>query len=104
MPLDQAIARATINAREVFRPSRVWGTLRVGAPADVAVFRLEEGIPLVIRHCHARRHEAAVPACRNSRWGSRRDSLTESASAVAGIGRIWSRLAASPKSWQNRFR
>jgi dihydroorotase len=43
MPLDQVIVRATVNAAKVFPAFKGLGTLRVGAPADVAVFSIEEG-------------------------------------------------------------
>ena len=43
MPLDQIIARATVNASRVFDVFRDRGTLNVGAPADVAVLELRQG-------------------------------------------------------------
>jgi dihydroorotase len=43
MPLDQVIARATMNASRVFEVFRDRGTLNVGAPADVAVLELRQG-------------------------------------------------------------
>jgi dihydroorotase len=43
MPLDQVIARATVNASRVFPVFHDRGTLKVGAPADVAVIELREG-------------------------------------------------------------
>lgn len=43
MPLDQVMARATVNAARALPPFRELGTLAVGAPADVAVFDLCEG-------------------------------------------------------------
>jgi dihydroorotase len=43
MPLDQIIARATINPSRIFPVFRDRGTLKVGAPADVAVLELREG-------------------------------------------------------------
>src|SRR5499425_453030 len=43
MPLDQVIARATVNAARVFDAFNDRGTLNVGAPADVAVLELREG-------------------------------------------------------------
>ena len=43
MPLDQVIARATVNAARVFPALNDGGTLNVGAPADVAVLELREG-------------------------------------------------------------
>jgi dihydroorotase len=42
MPLDQVIARGTINAARVFDAFKDRGTLAVGAPADVAVLELRE--------------------------------------------------------------
>src|SRR5437016_4710760 len=43
MPLDQVIARATVNPARVFKVFAGRGTLNVGAPADVAVLELREG-------------------------------------------------------------
>jgi dihydroorotase len=43
MPLDQVIARATSNAARAFPAFKDLGTLRVGAPADLAVLELKEG-------------------------------------------------------------
>ena len=43
MPLDQVIARATVNASRVFPVFQDRGTLNVGAPADVAVLELRQG-------------------------------------------------------------
>jgi dihydroorotase len=43
MPLDQVVARATVNAARVFDAFNDRGTLNVGAPADVAVLELREG-------------------------------------------------------------
>jgi dihydroorotase len=43
MPLDQVIARATVNAARVFPVFHGRGTLNVGAPADVAILELREG-------------------------------------------------------------
>ena len=44
MPLDQVIARATANPARVFKVFAGRGTLNVGAPADVAVLELREGM------------------------------------------------------------
>jgi dihydroorotase len=41
--LNEAIARATLNASRVFSVFNDRGTLNVGAPADVAVLELREG-------------------------------------------------------------
>ncbi|MEP7305016.1 MAG: amidohydrolase family protein [Acidobacteriota bacterium] len=43
MPLDQVIARATLNASRVFEVFHDRGTLNVGAPADIAVLELRQG-------------------------------------------------------------
>jgi dihydroorotase len=43
MPLDQVIARATVNAARAFDAFSDRGTLNVGAPADIAVLELREG-------------------------------------------------------------
>ncbi len=43
MPLDQVIARATANPARVFKIFNGRGTLKPGAPADVAVLELREG-------------------------------------------------------------
>jgi dihydroorotase len=43
MPLEQVIARATVNASRVFEVFRDRGTLNVGAPADVALLELRQG-------------------------------------------------------------
>jgi dihydroorotase len=43
MPMDQVIACATLNASRAFPIFRDRGTLKVGAPADVAVLELKEG-------------------------------------------------------------
>jgi dihydroorotase len=43
LPLDQVIARATINAARAIGPFRDLGTLAVGARADVSVFDLQTG-------------------------------------------------------------
>jgi dihydroorotase len=43
MPLDQVIARATVNVSRVFDVFRDRGTLNVGAPADLALLELRQG-------------------------------------------------------------
>jgi dihydroorotase len=43
MPLDQVIACATVNAARDFPVFRNRGTLKVGAPADIAILELREG-------------------------------------------------------------
>jgi len=44
MTLDQVVARATVNASRVFPLFNDRGTLNVGAPADIAVLELREGM------------------------------------------------------------
>jgi dihydroorotase len=43
IPLDQVIARATVNAAQTFSVFHGLGTLAVGSPADVAILELREG-------------------------------------------------------------
>jgi dihydroorotase len=43
MPLDQVIARATINAARIFPIFKGRGMLNTGAPADIAILELREG-------------------------------------------------------------
>jgi dihydroorotase len=43
MPVDQVIARATVNAAHAIPQYKSYGTLRAGAAADVAVFELRDG-------------------------------------------------------------
>ena len=43
MSLDQVVACATVNASRAFPVFRDRGTLKVGAPADIAVLELREG-------------------------------------------------------------
>jgi dihydroorotase len=43
MPLDQVLIRATANAAKTFPAFRELGTLRSGAPADLAIFELRQG-------------------------------------------------------------
>ena len=43
MPLDQVIARATVNPSHAFPVFRGKGTLKTGAPADLAVLELRDG-------------------------------------------------------------
>jgi dihydroorotase len=43
MSIDQVIACATVNASRAFPVFRNRGTLKVGAPADVAVLELRDG-------------------------------------------------------------
>jgi len=43
MPLDEVVARGTINAANVFPAFGGLGTLRVGAPADIAILEMRAG-------------------------------------------------------------
>jgi dihydroorotase len=43
MPLDQVIARGTSNAARAFPSFKGLGTLRAGAPADIAILELRQG-------------------------------------------------------------
>jgi dihydroorotase len=43
MPVDQVVACATVNASRAFPVFSTRGTLKVGAPADIAVLELREG-------------------------------------------------------------
>jgi dihydroorotase len=43
MTVDEAIARATVNAARTFPLFNDRGTLNVGAPADVAILELRKG-------------------------------------------------------------
>jgi len=43
MSLEQVVACATVNAARSIRPFKELGTLRLGAPADLAVFELRDG-------------------------------------------------------------
>jgi dihydroorotase len=43
MSLDQVIACATVNSSRAFPVFRNRGTLKVGAPADIAILELREG-------------------------------------------------------------
>jgi dihydroorotase len=43
MPMDQVIARATVNAARIFPVFRGRGTLAAGAPADIAILDLRNG-------------------------------------------------------------
>ncbi len=70
MPLDQVIARATVNAARIFAAFKGLGTLGVGAPGDVAVFSLQEGTFEFVDNENAKR--------------TGRQKLVETATLVAG--------------------
>ena len=55
LSLDQVIARATVNAAMAIAPFKELGTLRVGAPADVAIFTLERGAFEFVDNVNAKR-------------------------------------------------
>jgi dihydroorotase len=63
MPVDQVIARATINAAHAIREYKSYGTLRTGAAADVAVFDLRDGDFELLDNYKGRRtgHRKLVP-------------------------------------------
>ncbi|MCW6004236.1 amidohydrolase/deacetylase family metallohydrolase [Micromonospora sp. CPCC 205371] len=84
MPLDQVIAAVTVNpARALGLPGGI-GTLAVGAPADIAVFTVEDAeVELVDAHQHRR-------------YADRR--LVNEATYVAGRP-LPAQLPAPPKPW-----
>lgn len=43
MPLNDVIARATINSSRAIKEMKPYGTLRTGAPADIAILELTQG-------------------------------------------------------------
>jgi dihydroorotase len=63
MPLDQVIARATVNAARVFDALSDRGTLNVGAPADIAVLELRDGSFEFLDNYHGKRmgHQRLFP-------------------------------------------
>jgi dihydroorotase len=63
MSLERVIACATVNAARVIAPFREVGMLRVGAPADVAVFELRTGEFEFVDNVNAKRtgREKLVP-------------------------------------------
>lgn len=58
LTLDQVIARATINAARAMPAFKELGTLKPGAPADVAVFDLQEGDVELVDNVSAKRTAA----------------------------------------------
>ena len=81
MPLDQVVARATVNPSRVFPVFRDRGTLKAGAPADVAVLELREG------------SFESVDNFGNKRTGRQR--LFPSATVLAGTAGIYSSIEAA---------
>jgi dihydroorotase len=63
LPLDQVIARATVNSARAIAQFKSLGTLRTGAPADVAVLELREGDFEFVDNANAKRtgHQKLVP-------------------------------------------
>jgi dihydroorotase len=55
LSLPQVIACATIRAANVIVPFRGLGTIGIGAPADVAVFELQQGNFEFVDNVHAKR-------------------------------------------------
>lgn len=84
MPLPQVVAAATTRPAEVLRLGSGAGTLRVGAPADLAVFRVEEG------------EFVWADTLGQRRTGNRR--LVNEATYLAGVP-LPPRLPAPPPPW-----
>jgi dihydroorotase len=63
MPLDRVIATGTVNAARAFAVFKGLGTLKPGAPADVAVFELREGDFEFVDNLSVKRigHQKLVP-------------------------------------------
>jgi dihydroorotase len=63
MPLDKVIACVTVNAARAVPAFKEFGTLRVGAAADLAVFELQEGNFEFVDNADAKRtgHQKLVP-------------------------------------------
>jgi dihydroorotase len=63
MPLDQVIARGTVNAAHAISEFKAYGTLRPGAAADVAVFDLKDGDFEFVDNFNAKRigHRKLIP-------------------------------------------
>jgi dihydroorotase len=84
VPLDMVVAAATVRpARALGLPAGV-GTLAPGAPADIAVFRLEEG-PFEVTDAHLRRRHSPL-------------RLVNEATYVAGRP-LPPKLPAPPQPW-----
>ncbi|MGV3593081.1 MAG: amidohydrolase family protein, partial [Gammaproteobacteria bacterium] len=43
MPLNEVLARATVNSAQTFRELNELGSLRIGAPADITLLELADG-------------------------------------------------------------
>ena len=55
LPLERIIACSTVNAARALAPFKGVGTLAVGAPADIAVFSLDEGTFEFVDNVNAKR-------------------------------------------------
>ena len=70
IPLDAVIAKATIEPARIIGRVPGLGTLQVGAPADVAVFRLVEGpVTFVDTNKHERRGTQYLEPIKTIRQG-----------------------------------
>ena len=70
LSLDQVIAKATVEPARIIGRVPGLGTLRVGAPADVSVFRLVEGpVTFVDTNKHERRGNAYLDPVKTIRQG-----------------------------------
>jgi dihydroorotase len=70
MTLDQVIAKATVEPARIVGRVPGLGTLQIGAPADVAVFRLVEGpVTFVDTNKHERRGTAYLDPVKTIRQG-----------------------------------
>ena len=74
MPLDQVVACATVNASRAFPVFHDRGTLKPGAPADVAVLELSEGNFDFADNFGDKRagRQRLLPERYRARWQSRR--------------------------------
>jgi dihydroorotase len=63
MPLDQVIARVTVNSAHAIPEFKPYGTLRTGAVADIAVLDLQEGDFEFVDNLDAKRsgHKKLIP-------------------------------------------
>jgi dihydroorotase len=79
MPLSQVIACATVNAARIFPAFDDRGTLNVGAPADVAVLELRQGMFEFLDNYNSKRNgkSKAVPGgSRDGRQGGAATHIT----------------------------
>ena len=70
LSLDDAIAKATVEPARIIDRVPGLGTLQIGAPADLAVFRLVEGpVGFVDTNKHERRGNAYLESVKTIRQG-----------------------------------